>query len=200
MSSKVPTDYEFEAFISYSHSPLIRPWVLSFFRKHLQDWLPQYLGGQPARVFVDEEEIKPGRRWPQHVRDALLTSKCLVPVLSGDYFYKTWCVSEWTNFVERENHLGLDVTSEALIVPIIHNDGEHFPPRANEYQPMDFQDCRSTSGNFQNHVNFPQFEKSVERLAEAVAFAIGRAPTFDPNWPVLEIHPIRRTVPLKRIS
>jgi hypothetical protein len=200
MSTADPTDYEYEVFVSYSHSRLIRPWVLGFFRPFLQDWLPQFLGGQPARVFVDEEEITPGRRWPQHVRDALLASKCLVPVLSGDYFFKAWCSSEWTNFVERENRLGLDTTSNALIVPIIHNDGKHFPPRAREYQPMDFTDCRSTSGNFENHVNFPKFEESVERLAEAVALAVRRAPAFDPTWPRLEVDPIRRTVPLMRIS
>jgi hypothetical protein len=200
MSSAVLTDYNYEAFVSYSHSPLIRPWVLSYFGKHLQDWLPQYMSGQPSRVFIDEE-IHPGDRWPQTVRDALLTSKCLVPVLSGDYFYSRWCASEWGSFVEREDRLGLDTTSQSLIVPIIHCDcdGDDFPQRAREYQPMDFKDCRSISSNFQSHVKFPKFEESMEMLAKAVAKAVGRAPKFDPTWPVLEIDPIVRTVPLLRI-
>jgi len=200
MAAKVPTDYEFEAFISYSHSPVVRPWVLKYFRPYLENWLPHFMGVNTVRIFIDDEEITPGRRWPQHVRDALLGSKCLVPVLSGDYFNRRWCVSEWTNFVQREDLLGLDLTSKALIVPIIHNDGKWFPPRAHEYQLADFQGCRSTAGNFENHDSFPIFEQKVERLAEALAGAIERVPPFDPAWPAVEIDPVRRTVPLMRIT
>jgi hypothetical protein len=200
MAARVPTDYEFDAFISYSHSGVVKPWVQGFFYPYLRDWLSQTMGGHQARVFVDAEEIDIGRRWPQYVRDALLTSKCLVSVLSGDYFFRPWCYSEWTNFVEREDALGLDITRESLIVPVIHNDGKYFPARANEYQPLDFKGCRSSSGNFQNHPNFPLFEGKIERLAEAVATTADRAPGFDPGWPVLEIDPLRRTVPLMRIS
>lgn len=199
MSSRVPADYEFEAFVSYSHSGVVRPWVLSFLGPHLQEWLPHYTGGQPARVFIDKEEIDEGVRWPQYVRDSLRTSKCLVCVLSGDYFFKPWCISEWTSFVERENSLGLDITSHSLVIPVVHSDGKFFPARANEYQPFYFNDCRSNSANFQNHPNFPIFEEKVEQLAAAVAATADRAPSFNPDWRVLKIDPVRRTVPLMRI-
>lgn len=189
MVARVTTDYAFDAFVSYSHSRLIKPWVLGYVVPHLQDWLQQQRGGEPARVFVDKEEITPGQRWPQRVRDALLASKCLVPVLSGDYFFKPWCKSEWQNFVDREDLLHLDITSGSLIVPIIHNDGEHFPPRAREYQPLDFADCCTTSGNFENHVSYPKFEGRIKVLAAAVATVVGRAPVFDPigqSWRVTQ--------------
>jgi len=194
------TDYQFEVFISYSHSGVVRPWVLGSLVPHLKEWLPQFTGGNPARVFIDNEKIDDGIRWPSYIRDALLTSKCLVPVLSGDYFFKPWCQSEWQSFIDRENHLGLDITSQSLVIPVIHSDGKFFPARANEYQPEDFIQCRSVSPNFPNHPNFPMFEGKVERLAEAVAAAAERAPAFDPTWPVLEVDARRRTVPLMRIS
>jgi hypothetical protein len=200
MTSAALVDYEFDAFISYSHSPLIKPWVNDFFHKYLKDWLDQKMGGQSARIFIDNEEIKPGQRWPQRLRDALLTSKCLVPVYSGDYFFKEWCFSEWSNFVERENVLGIDNSANSLIVPILHNDGEWFPDKAKEYQMFDFKNCQSTLGNFQNHPRFHIFEDKMERFAEAVKEAIKRAPEFDPAWPIVEFDPKKRIVPLMRIS
>lgn len=201
MAATGPIDYVFDAFISYSHSPVIKPWVNNFFYPHFESWLTQFMGGELARVFLDKDGIRPGQRWPQRLRDALLTSKCLVPVYSGDYFFKIWCFSEWSNFVKRENVLGLNGTAESLILPIIHNDGQYFPGKAMEYQTFDFKDCRTTSGNFQNHANFPVFEGKVERLAQAVAQTVRRAPPFDPGWPVAEIDPpATPIVPLMRIS
>jgi hypothetical protein len=200
MAARIPTDYEFDAFISYSHSPVVRPWVLKFFGPYLKYWLPHYMGVNSVRVFIDEEEITAGKRWPQYIRDALLASKCLVPVLSGDYFNSSWCFSEWTNFVDRENILDLDTTSENLIVPILHNDGRWFPARANEYQFADFQDCRSNSPKFENHDSFPIFERKVESLAENLAEVIARVPPFNAGWPTVEIDPVIRTVPLMRIT
>ena len=200
MVARVVTDYEFEAFVSYSHSGIVKPWVIGSVAPYLKDWLPQFTGGKPARVFIDNEKIDEGVRWPQYIRDALLASKCLVPILSGDYFFKPWCQSEWQSFIERENALGLDVTSQSLVIPIIHSDGQFFPARANEYQPADFSSCRSNSSNFQNYPNFHEFEQKIERVAAAVAAAVGRAPIFDPTWPVLEIDSKKRTVPLLRIS
>jgi hypothetical protein len=200
MAARIPTNYEFDAFISYSHSPVVRPWVLRFFGPYLKNWLPLCMGVNSVRIFIDEEEITAGKRWPQHIREALLASKCFVPVLSGDYFNRSWCISEWTNFVERENILGLDTKSENLIVPVIYHDGRWFPTRANEYQHADFKDCRSTSGNFENYDNFPIFEKKVESLAENLAEVIARVPPFNPGWPTVQIDPETRTFPLMRIT
>ena len=103
-------------------------------------------------------------------------------------------------FVKRENILGLNTKSENLIVPVLYHDGRWFPARAHEYQHADFQDCRTNSPNFENHNNFPIFEKKVETLAESLAEVIARVPPFDPDWPTIEIDPDRRTVPLMRIS
>jgi hypothetical protein len=193
-------DYKFEAFVSYSHSSVVRPWVLDSFGPLLKGWLAQFTGGNPARVFIDKEEIDEGVRWPQSIREALLTSRCIVPVLSGDYFFKSWCLSEWESFTRREDVLGLDHTSQSLVIPIIHCDGESFPSRAHEYQPADFSKCRSISPNFQNHANYPVFEEKVEQLAAAIAAAAARAPVFDPTWPVLKVDARERTIPLMRIS
>ena len=192
MSSLALSDYEFDVFISYERSPIATtPWVTNFFHPFLQDWLKQKLGGQPARVFIDKEGIKPGQRWPQRLQDALQASKCLVPVFSGGYFLSQWCSSEWSNFVDREDLLGLDSTSESLIVPIIHNDGKWLIPRAKVYNYIDFSECHSPSPNFMNEPAFPLFHKKIQELSEAVAEKVLKAPPFDPTWPKASIDPIR---------
>lgn len=201
MSSSITvTDYAFDAFISYSHSPVIKPWVDQYLHPYLRDWLTQTLGGHSARVFVDTEGIQPGARWPQRLRNTLLASKCLVPIYSPDYFQKPWCVSEFKSFVERERVLGLDITDNSLIIPIVHNDGDWFPPAATMYQMIDFSGCRTTSENFQNHANFPLFEQKVEELAGAVANVVRHAPSFNPDWPIVESEIERDViVPMLRI-
>lgn len=193
MSSLIPSGYEFDVFISYERSPIATtPWVTNFFYPYLQDWLKQKLGGQPVQVFIDQESIKPGQRWPQRLQDALVVSKCLVPVFSGGYFLSQWCSSEWANFVEREGILGLDSSAESLIVPIIHNDGKWLTPKAKEYNHIDFSGCHSPSPNFPNEPTFPLFYRKIQELAEAVAERVSNAPPFDPTWPKIAVNPIRR--------
>lgn len=163
----------------------------------LQDWLDQNLGEQKARVFVDQQEMDGGIRWPQNLRDALLTSKCLVPVLSGKYFFRPWCFSEWKNFTERERVLGIDQTAETLIVPVVYNDGDWFLNEVNSYLlDFDFKDCRSASPNFEKSEKFFVFEDKVERLAEVIAAKLLNIPAFDPTWPVIEFETNEPTVPL----
>src|SRR5687767_1202780 len=113
MVASTITDYNFEVFVSYSHSGVVKPWVLGSLVPLLKEWLPQFTAGRPARVFIDNEKIDEGVRWPPYIREALLASKCLVPILSGDYFFKPWCRSEWQSFTRREDVLGLDHTSHS---------------------------------------------------------------------------------------
>lgn len=197
MLTKNYTDYEYDVFISYSRSLVISPWVNKYLYPLLQAWLNQNLGGRRARIFVDQQEMDSGVRWPQSLRDALLTSKCLVPVLSGDYFYRPWCVSEWSNFIERENVLGLNATPETLIVPVVFNDGESFFDEAKTYlMNFDFKDCRSASPNFEKSEKFFVFEEKVERLAEVIANKLKTIPNFNPKWPVIEFEANEPTIPL----
>lgn len=193
-------NYEYDAFISYEHAPrIIAPWVNNFLYPYLEEWLSQKMGGCQARIFVDQSSIKPGQRWPQTLREALLRSKCLVPVFSGGYFYSHWCSSEWQNFVDRENILGLKNSANSLILPITHNDGKFLIEKAKEYNRIDFSTCHSPSDNFINEKCFPEFYRKTEELAEAVANIAINPPIFDPGWPQIEVSPLR-TLSLTRLS
>jgi TIR domain-containing protein len=197
MSTIAPNEYWFDVFISYSGSGVIKPWVINYFHPRLHGWLREELGREP-RVFLDEQDIPRNEHWPEGIRDRLLHSKCLVPVLSGRYFYSEWCLSEWSNFVEREKRLGLYDTRESLIVPAIYHDGKKFPEEAKRYNPFDFRKCGSDSPNFANLPNYHLFEQTVRDLAEAVAEVVERPLTFNPAWPVSIFTPENPTVPLMR--
>jgi hypothetical protein len=96
--------------------------------KRLQFWLMQELGGREPKLFVDEDNIETGDRWPDSLRDALKASRCMVCVWSPSYFQSSWCVSEWRRFLARERRLNLH--SHGLIAPLRFHDGEHFPEEA----------------------------------------------------------------------
>lgn len=195
-----PNDYSYDVFISYTRSDVITPWVINYFHKHLNNWLTQELGVREARIFVDQNEIVEGEHWPIAIRDSLLASRCLVPVLSGRYFFRSWCLSEWKNFVRREEMLGLNATRESLIVPVIYHDGEWFLDEVNNYQKFDFKDCRTTSSCFEKHEKFFVFEDKVQRLAKILAAMVHRAPQFDPSWPKVVFNPDEPTVPMESLA
>lgn len=201
MSVTLPTDYLHDVFISYTRSDVITPWVIKYLYPQLKSYMDQNLGGQRAKIYMDQLNIEGGERWPQALRDALLTSKCLVPVLSGEYFSRPWCLSEWKNFVDREKMLGLDITSESLIIPVVWNDGEWFLEEVEQYQlKFDFKNCRSSSPYFEKSDKYFVFEEKIESLAEAVARKVREAPEFNHRWPTVEFDPNKPTVPLKTLT
>jgi hypothetical protein len=195
MSAIPPDDYWYDVFISYSRSGVIMPWVINYLHPRLSGWLREELGRE-VRLFLDEQELSGNEHWPEGIRDRLVHSKCLLPVLSGRYFFSDWCLSEWSNFVSREELLGLRDRKESLIVPALYHDGEKFRREIERYIPFDFRECRSDSPNFENHASYPLFERTVERLAKAVAAVVEQPLDFDPTWPALEFRADRPSIPL----
>lgn len=121
-------------------------------------------------------------------------------MLSGRYFFSDWCVSEWSNFVSREQLLRIHDRRESLIVPALYHDGKKFQEQIERYIPFDFRECGSDSPNFANHASYPLFEETVRRLAEAVAMVVERPLDFNPAWPVLTFKADKPTVPLMTLS
>src|ERR1035438_6726392 len=97
--------YRYDVFVSYkredSNKRLVTPWLREVLDR-IKYWLRQEMGGKKAYFFFDEESIEVGDNWPEMIRDALLSAKCLLPVWSPEYFQSTWCVSEWKSFLTRE--------------------------------------------------------------------------------------------------
>src|SRR5215469_7664187 len=101
-----PTDYEYDVFLSYKRHNLTLDWTRGVHRR-LQFWLTEELGGREAKLFMDEDTIEVGDRWPEKLRDGIRFSRCMVCVWSASYFQSDWCVSEWKSFLAREQRLNM---------------------------------------------------------------------------------------------
>jgi len=190
-------DYEYDVFLSYRRDRLVLEWIVEV-EQRLKFWLSQELGGNEARIFVDQDCIEIGDRWPDRLRAAVRSSRCMVGIWSPRYFQSAWCISEWQSFRAREQRLGLDIYG--LIAPVRFHDGEHFPQEAADVQCADFSEYTSTIPAFWQSQRAVEFEGPLRAFARSVATIIRRTPPFQADWPVVEAQPIiRPIVELRRL-
>jgi hypothetical protein len=175
------TDYAHDVFFSYKRHSLTLEWTRRVHRQ-LQFWLTQELG-RDAGIFVDEDSIDIGDRWPERLKKGLLLSRCMVSVWSPSYFSSAWCMSEWRSFRQREEHLGLQ--SHGLIAPMRFGDGEHFPDEARQVQWLDVGPFTSLLPAFWTSHRALELEDRLKGLAKSVAKIVNGAPPFE-NWPIVE--------------
>lgn len=71
-------NYEYDVFFSYKRHNLTLEWTRQV-HSHLQLWLSQQLN-RPARMFIDDQTIEVGDRWPDRLRQGLRLSRCMVGV------------------------------------------------------------------------------------------------------------------------
>jgi len=192
------SDYEYDVFFSYRRHKLILSWIAEF-ESRLKFWLSQELGGKEAKIFLDYECIEIGEKWPETLRTAVASSRCLVCIWSPTYFQSSWCISEWRSFLAREQKIGLE--SHGLVAPIRFHDGEHFPEEAKKVQYADFADFTSTSPAFWQTQRAVDCESLLKNFAPSVANLVKRVPPFQPDWPVVEAPAIESSiaVPLRRL-
>jgi hypothetical protein len=186
-TTPISSDYEYDVFFSYKRHGLTLEWTRGVHTR-LKYWITQELGKGEARLFVDDESIETGARWPEKLRDALRLSKCMVCVWSPWYFQSSWCVSEWRSFLEREKRLNM--TSHGLIAPMRFHDGEHFPDEARIVQCTDVSPYTSTVPGFWTSGRALELEDQLKAVARSVAGMIRSAPPFEPDWPVYNAHGI----------
>src|ERR1700730_495850 len=86
------TDYRWDVFVSYKREPLTAHWMAEVVQR-VTYWLGEELQGAGARVFFDVSAIEVGDRWPHALRQAVLTSRCLLPILSPAYFRSRYCLA-----------------------------------------------------------------------------------------------------------
>ena len=175
-------DYEYDVFLSYKRHRLTLEWTRGVHRR-LQFWLSQELGRETS-LFVDDECIEAGERWPERLRESLKASRCMVCLWSPAYFQSTWCMSEWRSFREREARL--DMTSHGLIVPLRFHDGDYFPKEAREVQWIDVAPYTYTVPAFWASPRALELEDKLKELAQAVANTIRLAPPFADDWPIVD--------------
>src|SRR6478609_65977 len=179
----MPDDYEYDVFFSYKRHDLTLDWTRQVAQR-LRLWLGEELGGNAARIFVDEACIEIGNDWPETLKLALKSSRCMVAVWSPSYFQSNWCVSEWKSFCAREEALNLQ--PNGLIAPLQFHDGEHFPPEARRVQCADVRPYAVTVPAFWNSPKAIELEERLKSFATSVARIVRTAPPFNPDWPIVE--------------
>jgi hypothetical protein len=180
--------YRFDLFISYKREPsnkrLITPWLREVLDR-VEYWLRQEMGGQRIEIFFDEDSIEVGDDWPDEIRDALLSAKCLLPVWSPEYFHSTWCVAEWKSFLMRETLIsGRGQTASRLIVPIKFHDGRWFPAEAQRVQQLDLSSYTATTQAFWTSQRADELDQRIKRFAPNLARVVSRAPPYEAGWPI----------------
>ena len=175
-------DYENDIFISYRRSDVdwVR-WTRENFVRALSSLLRVRLG--PVKVFVDET-IDNGASWPNHLAMSLSRSRIMVAVLSRDYFLSDWCRLELALMCHREKAENLRTATNpwGLIIPVVIDDGNCFPP---EVQAMQGEPLHAFANPFMRP-DSPKQEAMAEvlrnKLCASIERALTAAPVFDPAW------------------
>lgn len=187
--------YQYDLFVSYKREPSDRPLITPWLRKvldRIEYWLRQELGGRGSGIFIDTDGIEAGDDWPDSIREALLTARCLLPIWSPEYFHSNWCMAEWRSFLSREKLVTARGGSACkLIIPITFHDGKWFPPEAARIQQFDLSRFAATTDGFWETRRADELDQLLmTQVAPAIARAVHRAPPFEPDWPVDLGHPM----------
>ncbi len=180
-------DYQYDVFISYKRDDLFQKWI-STVVKHLGYWLAQELGVREVKIFVDQECLEVGDLWPESLKSALKSSRCMVGIWSPSYFQSEWCMTEWESFLGREKLVNMGF--HGLIAPVRFHDGEHFPPRAKQVQWLDFAPYTCPLDVFWSTPLAVEFTSKIQELAKSVAAIIRRAPAYQHDWPIVQGTPL----------
>jgi len=170
----VPKDYEYDVFFSYRRHPQSVFWH-DRVRKELSFWLDTATG-QSIRIFFDQQSIDLGERFEERIGGALKTSKCMVAILSPDYFKSPWCRAEISTFLARQDR---------IIVAASFHDGQSFPPDTKKIQYADFNAYANVMPGFWETKTAVEFGDKLREFAESIAKAIGKAPPFDDDFPLV---------------
>jgi|APMed6443717190_1056831.scaffolds.fasta_scaffold02420_5 hypothetical protein len=175
-------DYEHDIFVSYRRSDAdwVR-WTKENFVRALRSLLGVRLGS--VNIFIDEA-IEDGSSWPNNLARRLSRSRLMVAVLSRDYFHSEWCRLELSlmHYREKINNLRNEDNPYGLIVPVVIDDGDCFPP---EVQMMQGTKLHAYANPFMLP-NSPRQEELAEELrnkyCSSIEHSLQRVPLYDPEW------------------
>jgi hypothetical protein len=87
-----------------------------------------------------------------------------------------------------------------LIAPVRYHDGEYFPQEAAVVQWADFSNYTATVSAFWDSQRAVEFDEILRGFAGSVATVVRRAPSFQPDWPLVEVDPTEPpSVALRRL-
>ena len=172
--------YEYDAFVSYSRSGVVREWV----ENHFWPQLGQALSLQrPEALLYVASGLETGKAWPEQSAQAVARSRCLITILSPSYFHSPWCVSELESFLERERRFMTQPGS--LILPVAMSGSAHFPQQMKERQAVSFQQWAVPFQHFRQSSSYHDFLTAVNRFCEPLIAKIESAPPWSPDFPIV---------------
>lgn len=150
-------------------------------------------------LFLDVEDVQPGMRIPPRVKHGIKHARCLVALVSPQYFCSEWCVVEWDSFMRRGQEEGRE-----LVVPVIVHDGETVRTAISDTMCLNLRDYVTDAEAFKRSRKYMPFEKKVRALAERVAGIVKNAPEWKAEFPVRDppdtaVYPKPKT-PLMRLG
>lgn len=177
-------DYEYDVFISYRNDKFFSSWVHDVLYETLEPLLRNALGKGEVKIFLDKEEITSGDDWKKRIQKALITSRCMIPVLIPDYFNREWCIREFAVMLHRQRELGYNTLQNptGLIHPIHLFDGDLFPDYAKDIQAKIFNDYFYPSEGFNKMPIYNDFFKDMKDWVFEIAKAVNNAPEWNDEW------------------
>jgi len=182
----MPQDYVYDIFISYRHKGPAYSWVTEYFHPLLEQWLPECVPVEyDVKIFIDSQ-IETGAEWPAKLRMALRKSRCLLPILSPEYFRSKWCQAELQTMRLREQLLGFrtEENPSGLIYSVVFASPELLPLEVQSIQPKNMSMWATTYSNFRSSINFESFESEMKNVCKELPQIIQRAPAWQ-DWPVV---------------
>jgi len=172
---------QYDVFFSYKRNDLTEVWHNKVVER-LEFWLNNELPDRDVAIFYDKESIEIGDRWRTKIGEALKHSRCIVAVLSPDYFKSKWCYAEILSFLKRQETLEV---GGGLIMGARFHDGHSFPSKIKAIQQLDFSEYASVNASFWETRKAAEFGEKIKEFAQVIAGHIKNAPDFQSDFPVV---------------
>lgn len=192
--------YEHHIFVSYRRSDedWVR-WTRENFVRPLRSLLRPSLGD--VSIFVDEN-LETGVSWPLRLAQALARSRLLIPVLSRSYFQSDWCRLELAIMYRREQTANFRTAANpwGLIIPVVIDDGDHFPPEIRQIQGDKIHDFANPFIRIDGHKHEAFAEHLRIVLIPSIQTALGKVPPYDPTWEQVSYDQFEKLFQIKTLS
>jgi TIR domain len=180
----MPQDYVYDIFISYRHKGPAYSWVTETFHPLLAQWLPDFVPVEyDVKIAMNSQVEAADTEWPDELRHKLRMSRCLLTILSPEYFRSKWCQTELQMMQQREQFLGLRTgkNPSALIYKVVFASPELLPPECQKIEGKDMRQWATIYSNFRNSHNFELFESEMKDMCTKLWPMIQRAPAWQ-DW------------------
>ena len=185
LARKPPDGYEHDVFISYRRDPYLKDWVKNVFYPLLTSDLC-FEGMSGAKIFLDDDALETGQFFSDRINSALTRSVALVPVLTGDYFERPYCLTEFNHFWSR----GPAERSRSFVFPVhFAGDTSLFPDEVKTLRYHPFEKYSVVCDHRCNSSLGIELRQSVKELAKIICRAsipkLGGCPLkHSPDWTV----------------